>query len=80
MSTSLSIALAADDSVLELVRDDGSGLQIRAGGHWVPIQDDDGLVYDRDLIDVAEDAVQVFDALEGRRRKMSANQFRKFEI
>ena len=36
MSTSLSIALAADDSVLELVRDDGSGLQIRAGGHWVP--------------------------------------------
>lgn len=80
MSTSYSITLASDLSVLELVREDGGQLQLRAGGHWVPVHDSDENVFGQDLVEVGQDAVSVFDALEHRRRQMFANQFRKFEI
>lgn len=66
--------------MLELVRESEGELQLRAGGHWLPVPDDDGNVFGRDLVEVGQDAVTVFDALEARRRRMFANQFRKFEI
>lgn len=59
------LTLSDDDenSVLELVRVDGESMYIRKDGDWLAIDPDadNQRVWDRQIIDVSEDAAEVFD-------------------
>ena len=55
-----------ENSVLELVRSDESGMYVREDGDWTQInpEDDNERVWDRIIIDVTPEAVPVFDAAD----------------
>lgn len=70
-----------EDLVLELVKSDETGMYIRDNGTWWAIDPDadNPRVWDRVIIDVREDAAELFDKLEAEGTILAAR-FADYEI
>lgn len=72
----LTVADEDENQVLELVKSDETGMYIRDNGTWMPINpdDDNPRVWDRILIDVTEDAAELYDSVAAK-GEVTADQF-----
>lgn len=72
----LTVADEDENQVLELVKSDETGMYIRDNGEWMPINpdDDNPRVWDRILIDVTEDAAELYDSIAAK-GEVTADQF-----